>query len=83
MKVYGLNIPDTKGLTNAELSMYAKKLRINNISGIYMRDTIPHTPHQQECGIVNLNTSREPGSHWVYYFKNSKKARTYLSLIHI
>ena len=40
-----------------------------------MRDTIPSTPHLQECGIVNLNTSRESGSHWVCYFKNGKKAR--------
>ena len=63
MKVYGLIIPDAKGLTNVELDMYAKKLRINNFRGIYMRDTIPHTPHQQECGIVNLNTSRQSGSH--------------------
>ena len=48
MKVYGLNIPDTKGLANVELAVYTKKLRINNFHGIYMRDTIPHTPHQQE-----------------------------------
>ena len=77
MKVYGLTIPDAKGLTNVELAVYAKKIRINNFCGIYMRDTIPHTPHQQECGIVNLNTSRESGSHWVCYFKNGKKARIY------
>ena len=77
MKVYGLNIRDTNGLTNVELTVYAKKLRINNFRGVYMRDTIPHTPHQRECGIVNLNTTHESGSHWVCYFKNYKKVRIY------
>ena len=65
MKVYGLNIPDTKGLTNIELKIYAQQLRINNFRGVFMRDTLPHTPYHKECEIVNLNTSKESGSHWV------------------
>ena len=42
-----------------------------------MLDTLPHTPYHQECGIVNLNTSREPESDRVCYFKDRKKMRIY------
>ena len=73
MKVFGLNIPETKGLTNIELESYAKKLGINNFRGVFMRDTLPQRPFHQECGIVNLNTSKEAGSHWVCYTKDDKK----------
>ena len=71
MIVYGLDIPDNKGLTNIELAEYVKALGINHFRGIYMRDTLPKAgPRRKECGIMNLNTSREPGSHWVCYFKD-------------
>ena len=72
MKVFGLNIPDAKGLTNIELEDYAQKLGIDNFRGVFMRDTLPHRPYCQECGIVNLNTSKESGSHWMCYFKDGK-----------
>ena len=35
-----------------------------------MRDTLPRATHHKECGIVNFNTSHEPGSYWVCYFKD-------------
>ena len=42
-----------------------------------MRDTLPkQTPHSVECGIVNLNTSSPPGSHWLCYYRN-KSNRIY------
>ena len=41
MLVYGLNIADKKGLTNFELLEYAKKLKIKNFRGVFMRDTLP------------------------------------------
>ena len=56
MKVYGLQIADNKGITNVELEAYARKLGIENLRGVFMWDTLPHTPYHQECGIVNLNT---------------------------
>ena len=73
MQVFGLNIPDAKGLTNVELEDYAQKLRINKFRGVFMRDNLPHRPYLQESGIVNLNTSKETRSHWVCYFKDDKK----------
>ena len=43
-----------------------------------MRDTLPRQkPHSVECGIVNVNTSSQSGSHWVCYYRN-KSNRIYL-----
>ena len=42
-----------------------------------MRDTLSRqTPHSVECGIVNLNTSSQSGSHWICYYRN-KSNRIY------
>jgi len=73
MKVFGLEIPDSKGLTNFELIDYAKKLNIKTFRGVFMRDKLPSKPLYEECGIVNLNTSKEAGSHWVCYYKKGSK----------
>ena len=73
MKVCGLDIPDDKGLSNVELIDYIKKLNVKNFRGVFMRDTLPRKPLHVESGIVNLNTSKEPGSHWVLYSKKGKK----------
>lgn len=35
-----------------------------------MRDRLPKKPLVQECGIVNLDNSFGPGTHWVAYYKN-------------
>ena len=69
MNIYGLEIPD-KPLTNFELLDYVKRLQIPNFKGPFMRDELPKTPEKQECGVVNFNTSKEPGSHWVGYYKD-------------
>ena len=68
MNVYGIQIPD-KALTNFELLEYCKQLDIKTLRGVFARDSLPAYPKENECGIVNFNTSSEPGSHWVCYFK--------------
>ena len=35
-----------------------------------MRDELPDQPNEKECGVVNFNTSSQPGSHWVAYYKD-------------
>ena len=75
MKVYGLVIPDDKGLTNIDLYKYARQLNIPHFRGIFMRDTLPRVAYSKECGIVNMNTSKEPGSHWVCYYKDGMNTR--------
>ena len=66
--VYGLEIPN-KALTNFELYKYCNQLNISSLRGIFARDSLPMHPKENECGIVNLNTSSEAGSHWVCYHK--------------
>lgn len=34
-----------------------------------MRDNLPQKCHKNECGIVNLDVSDGPGTHWVAYGK--------------
>ena len=72
MDVFGEYIPN-RSLTNYDLYEYIEKLGIPNCRGVYMRNELPKLPHKIECGIVNLNTSEETGSHWVCYYKNEKK----------
>ena len=71
MNVYGTEIPD-KALTNLDLLKYVSILDIPNFRGVFMRDTLPKSPFYKESGIVNFNTSKEPGSHWVCYYKNGE-----------
>ena len=77
MKVYGLDIPNGRGLTNIDLYRYAHELKIDNFRGVFMRNTLPRVPYQIECGIVNFNTTQQPGSHWVCYFKDGMNERIY------
>ena len=72
MEVFGEYIPN-KTLTNFDLAEYIEKLSIQNCRGIFMRNELPKTPKRIECGIVNLNRTDEPGSHWVCYHKNGTK----------
>ena len=73
MNVYGLHIPNDKGLTNLELDEYAGRLGIDYLRGVFIRDTLPKQPLHRECGIVNFNTSHQLGTHWMCYFKNGKR----------
>ena len=57
MNVYGIQIPD-KALTNFELLEYVHKLKIPNFRGVFMRDTLPSTPHENETGIINFNSEQ-------------------------
>lgn len=34
-----------------------------------MRDELPKCPFEKECGVINLDSSKNPGSHWVAYAK--------------
>ena len=44
MKVYGIDIPDDKGLTNFDLQEYApQELGISHFRDVFMRDTLLKT----------------------------------------
>ena len=54
-------------MNNFELEKRARNIPF--FRGIYMRDALPKAPRINESGIINLHTSRQPGSHWVCYIK--------------
>ena len=67
MAVFGVYVP-YKALTNIELYDFANKLQIP-LRGVFMRDSLPNSPYENENGIVNFNKSSESGTHWVCYYK--------------
>ena len=38
-----------------------------------MIDFLPRKSHKKECGIANLESSLEKGSHWICWYKNGKE----------
>ena len=61
------------GLSNFDIQKIAKHLEIPNFKGVFTRDQLPEKIGNRESGIVNFNTSKEPGSHWVAYFRDASK----------
>ena len=76
MKVFELDIPSERGLTNFDLISCIEKLKVPYFRGVFMRDELPSRKHIIECGIMNLNKSNQIGSHWVCFVRN-KKDRIY------
>lgn len=56
----------------SELDLYKFTKHIPNFRGVFMLDELPIKPHKNECGIVNLDKSNRPGTHWVAYYKKNK-----------
>lgn len=44
-----------------------------------MRDALPLKPRKIECAIVNLDSSENPGTHWVAYVKQNDYSEYYNS----
>lgn len=63
-----LVIPD-KALSNEDLTIYVRCLKIPFFRGVFMRDNLPKQIWGNETGIVNLDNSNGPGTHWVCYKK--------------
>lgn len=58
-------------LTNIDLIIYAKELKIPHFRGVFMRDNLPRKIRKLECGVVNMDSSNGPGTHWTAYKKNN------------
>lgn len=56
-----------RALSNLDIERAAKNLP--HFRGVFMRNSLPQKPRSYECGIVNLDKSSGPGSHWVAYYK--------------
>jgi hypothetical protein len=53
-----------------DIYSYAILLKIKHFRGVYMRDTMPVDPLANECAVVNLDSIRGPGTHWIAYSKH-------------
>lgn len=59
-----------RALYSDELFKYVKLLKIPHFKGVFMRDTLPkQKPTSYESAIINLDVSRNMGTHWVAYIK--------------
>lgn len=62
-------IVPNKALTNMELERYAFCLKIPFFRGVFMKDNLPPNIRLNETGVVNLDNTEGPGTHWVCYKK--------------
>ena len=60
-----LNINRNIALTNFDIMIICKKLNIQNFKGVFMRDEIKGKASNNESIILNLDESRNSGTHWV------------------
>lgn len=58
---------------DSDLEHFAAVLKIRNFRHVRMRDELDGTPFTQECGIINLNTHTQSGSHWTCYYKHQDR----------
>ena len=56
MKVYEVDIPSDKALSNFDILYYVNLLKIPHFRGVFMRDKLPESIKPLECGIMNFNT---------------------------
>ena len=60
-----------EALYTDDIVRLAKELKIDNFEGVKMRDEIKGKSMLNECGIINLNTSYQSGSHWTCFYHDS------------
>ena len=66
---YLINYP----LSNTDLYQLITALDIKNFRGVFSRDALPSRKHKNECGIVNLDDIKGPGTHWTAYCITKKE----------
>ena len=69
--VEGLVLPN-EALTDSDLNDAAKKLKISNFRGSFLRDKLPSKPRAHECGILNIGDNNIGGTHWICWYKAGK-----------
>lgn len=63
-----------RALTNIDIIKYSKKLKIPYFRGVFMKDNLPRKIRKTyERGVINLDNSIGPGTHWVAYKKYKNK----------
>ncbi len=75
---HSLSIPGTE-MTNFDILRYVDAIPIPNFIGVFMRDQLPISSRNilPQYGIMNLNTSKQRGIHWVGWVCTSKTKAYY------
>jgi hypothetical protein len=61
--------------TNVQLERLARRMRISFFRGVFMRDALPiDGVYENESGIVNLDNTEGPGTHWVAYARRGNRS---------
>src|SRR5437773_7966818 len=61
------------GTTDGDLIQMAKDLDIKHFRGCFMRNELPSHPKENECGILNFQSSEDGnGTHWSCYWKEGE-----------
>jgi hypothetical protein len=61
--------------TNVQLLQLAKRMHISYFRGVFMRNNLPiNGARENESGIINLDDTDGPGTHWVAYAKRRNRA---------
>ena len=68
INVEGIVLPNVP-LSNFQIIDAAKKMKIKNFRGVFVRDQLPEETRSKECGILNLDDSDGRGTHWVSWYK--------------
>ena len=67
-------IDNLTALTDYDIIEIANELKIKDFRGVFMRYTLPkQISNKAECGILNLDISKNGGTRWVCYYKNNEK----------
>lgn len=66
-----------RALTDQDIRVFARA-HIPNFRDVFMRDALPKgKPRYSESGVVNIDDSSNPGTHWVAYKKTGNRVQYY------
>lgn len=71
-----IKLPD-RTLYDYELIKYARLLKIPHFIGVFSRDRLSAKSKHTESAIVNLDSVKHSGTHWVAYTKIGRKVNYY------
>ena len=56
-----------KRISNFDVMNWVKELKIKNVHGVFSKDSRRWASHNNNCGIINLDSNNGPGTHWACY----------------
>lgn len=71
-------LPKNRPLTDLDINKFATKY-IKDFRSVFMRHTRPKRAKKRECAVVNLDSVKSAGTHWVAYIKHDKNVRYFVS----